>query len=130
VKAEGRQVNSGVFFRNPPGSCMMGYEAQVSNRFEGDHPVRPTVHATGAIDDRQKPRSLISRDGERSVLTVIAHGPHMATWVNGVQVTDWTDLRPHDETPRLGLRTEAGTAQLQARDPDLALGKVAVAPID
>ena len=64
-------------------------------------------------------------------MTVVAHGPHIATWVNGVQVTDWTDTRPKDETPRRGLRTEAGTIQLQGHDPDtdLEFGKVSVRQI-
>lgn len=132
VRTRGRHANGGVFFRNPPGTCMMGYEAQVYNRCEGDDPARPAVYATGAIDDRQNARRLVSRDGEAFVMTVVAHGPHIATWVNGVQVTDWTDTRPKDETPRRGLRTEAGTVQLQAHDPDtdLAFGTVTVAPID
>ena len=74
----------------------------------------------------------MSRDGAPFVLTVVARGPHIATWVNGAQVTDWTDTRPKDETPRRGLRTEAGTVQLQAHDPDtdLEFGRVSVAPID
>jgi hypothetical protein len=132
VRTRGRHANGGVFFRNPPGTCMMGYEAQVYNRCEGDDPARPAVYATGAIDDRQNARRLVSRDVEPFVMTVVAHGPHIATWVNGVQVTDWTDTRPTDETPRRGLRTEAGTVQLQAHDPDtdLAFGTVTVAPID
>jgi hypothetical protein len=90
------------------------------------------VYATGAIDDRQNARRLVSRDGEPFVLTVVARGRHISTWVNGFQVTDWTDSRPQNETPRRGLRTEAGTVQLQAHDPDtdLGFGKVTVAPID
>ena len=74
---------------------------------------------------------LVSRDNEPFMLTVLAHGPHLATWVNGVQVTDWTYMRLRDETPRRGLRTEAGTIQLQAHDPetDLEFGVIAIAPL-
>jgi hypothetical protein len=32
-------------------------------------------------------------------------------------VTDWVDDRPGDDNPRQGLRTEPGTIQLQAHDP-------------
>jgi hypothetical protein len=111
---------------------MMGYEAQVCNRCEGDDPAKPALYATGAIDDRQNVRRLVSRDGEPFVMTVVARGPRIATWVNGFQVTDWTDTRPKDETPRRGLRTEAGSIQLQAHDPgtDLEFGEVAIAPIE
>jgi hypothetical protein len=88
VRTRGRHSNGDVIFRNPPGTCMMGYEVQIYNRCEGDDPARPAVYATGAIDDRQYARRLVSRDGEPFVMTVVAHGPHIATWVNGVQVTD------------------------------------------
>jgi hypothetical protein len=132
VRTLGKHSNGGVFFRNPPGTCMMGYEAQIYNRCEGDDPARPATYATGAIDDRQNARRLVSRDGELFVMTVVACGPHIATWVNGAQVTDWTDMRPENETPRRGLRTQPGTIQLQAHDPDtdVAFGKVSVASLD
>ena len=41
VQTRGRHANGGVFFRNPPGTCMMGYEAQIYNRCDGDDPARP-----------------------------------------------------------------------------------------
>ena len=49
--------------------------------------------------------------------TVIADGPHMAVWVNGYQVTDWTDTRKPDKNPRNGLRLEKGSLQIQGHDP-------------
>ena len=42
---------------------------------------------------------------------------HVSTWVNGYQVTDWTDTRKSDPNPRKGLRLEAGTLMIQAHDP-------------
>src|SRR5262249_32743194 len=62
VRTRGVHSNGGVFFRNPPGTCMMGYEAQVYNRCEGGDPSKPARYATGAIDDRQNARRLVSRD--------------------------------------------------------------------
>jgi hypothetical protein len=50
-------------------------------------------------------------------MSVLAVGPHLATWVNGYQVTDWTDTRPPHENARHGLRLKPGTIQLQSRDP-------------
>jgi hypothetical protein len=47
-KAMGQQSHGGAFFRNPPGSCMMGYEAQFQNRCEGNDPARPAVCAPPA----------------------------------------------------------------------------------
>ena len=49
--------------------------------------------------------------------TIICEGPHMAVWVNGTQVTDWTDRRKPDPNPRQGLRLTPGTIILQGHDP-------------
>jgi hypothetical protein len=38
-------------------------------------------------------------------------------WVNGYQVTDWTDERQPHKNPRNGLRLEKGTLQIQGHDP-------------
>ena len=66
VRTRGRHSNGGVFFRNPPGTCMMGYEAQIYNRCEGDDPARPALYATGAIDDRQNARGWSAATASRS----------------------------------------------------------------
>jgi WD40 repeat protein len=117
VKTRSRHANGGVFFRSIPGDFMNGYEAQVYNRcVEGD-PSKPVQWATGGIDDRQNARRLISRDFIPYRMTVTAQGPHLATWINGYQVTDWTDTRRPDANPRRGLRPQPGTLQLQAHDP-------------
>ena len=63
-------------------------------------------------------RVTIYRDGEPFTMTIIAAGPHVATWVNGVQVTDWTDRRDPHDNPREGRRGKAGPIQLQAHDAD------------
>lgn len=41
----------------------------------------------------------------------------MAVWVNGYQVSDWTDTRGPNANPRQGLRREAGTLIIQGHDP-------------
>jgi hypothetical protein len=110
-------ANSGVFLRSVPRRFILGYEAQIHNRCEDGDPDKPARYSTGGIDDRQNARRLVSRDHEYFRLTVIARGPHLATWVNGYQLTDWTDTRPQHENPRQGLRTAPGTIQLQAHDP-------------
>jgi hypothetical protein len=110
--------NGGVFFRSIPGDFMNGYEAQLFNGCYDRDPGKPARYSTGAIDDRQLARRLVSRDAHPFTMTVIAAGPHLATWVNGFQMTDWTDTREVRENPREGLRTTAGTIQLQAHDAD------------
>lgn len=109
-------TNGGFFFRNQPGTALMGYEAQIHNKV---YDTKAGVHgwSTGAIDDRQHARRLMATDGQPFVMTVVAHGPHIATWVNGYQTTDWTDARAEHENPRRGRRVAPGTIQLQAHDP-------------
>ena len=51
-------------------------------------------------------------------MTLHADGRHMASWVNGYQVCDWTDARAVDENPRRGLRLKPGTIQIQGHVPD------------
>ncbi len=116
VKTRVRHANSGVFIRAIPGDFMNGYEAQVYNRCRDGDPSRPEIWATGGLDHYQNARRLVSRDFEYYRMTVIARGPHIATWINGHQVTDWLDTRQPDANPRKGLRLEPGTIQLQAHD--------------
>lgn len=118
VRTRVRHANAGVFFRAIPGDFMNGYEAQVFNRSENGNPAYPARWSTGAIDDRQNARRMVSRDGEFFRMTVVVNGPHIATWVNGHQQVDWTDARPQHDNPRQGRREKAGAIQLQAHDPD------------
>lgn len=118
VRTRQKLVNGGVFFRSIPGQFMNGYEAQLFNGCYQKDPGRPARYSTGAIDDRLLARRLVSRDLEPFTMTVIAVGPHIATWVNGYQTVDWTDTRTPHENPREGKRVEPGTIQLQAHDPE------------
>ncbi|MCL6501639.1 MAG: DUF1080 domain-containing protein [Pirellulales bacterium] len=124
-------ANGGVFFRCQPGLFMMGYEAQILNRCRNGDPAQPIGWSTGAIDDRQAARRLVSPDGQWFLLTIVADGPHLATWVNGIQLVDWTDNRPPRDNPREGLRVAPGTIQLQAHDAesDLEFLSVTAAPL-
>ena len=117
VRTRSVHSNGGLFFRAIPGDFMNGYEAQLHNRCVEDDPAQPSRWATGGIDDRQNARRLASRDFVPFRMTVIAEGPHIATWINGAQMVDWTDERPAHENPREGLRLHPGVLQLQAHDP-------------
>lgn len=137
--SHGKHLNSGVFFRCRPNEYQNGYEAQVRNQFT-EKPTQkylleeydPATHkllgkkeamftavdfGTGAIYRRQPARKEMSKDGEWFTMTVAAHGNHIATWVNGVQVTDWFDHRPRSDNARTGCRLEAGHISLQGHDP-------------
>jgi hypothetical protein len=114
---DGDGLNSGVFFRSIPGDFANGYESQIQNAVKNNDPTQPVDAGTGAIYRRTTARRVVSKDREWFAKTIVATGPHIAVWVNGEQVTDWTDDRPPHDNPRNGQRTEAGTISLQAHDP-------------
>ncbi|PWT74925.1 MAG: hypothetical protein C5B46_03330, partial [Proteobacteria bacterium] len=142
--SNGKHLNSGVFFRCRPGEYQNGYEAQIRNQFTAeptqtyvleDHDpethkllgkfnIKSTAvdYGTGAIYRRQPARRQMSRDLEWFTMTIVAHDNHIATWVNGIQVTDWTDNRPLSDNARKGCRLEAGPISLQGHDPTTDLG--------
>jgi hypothetical protein len=72
----------------------------------------------GCGGDHQQARAAMALDHVPVRMMAIAHGPHLATWVNGYQTADWTDTHEPHPNPRKGRRAEPGTIQLQAHDPD------------
>jgi Domain of Unknown Function (DUF1080) len=136
-RTNGKNLNSGVFFRCIPGDYQNGYEAQIHNGFadtpkeyvveEYDpktHELKDKVkvksaatdYGTGAIYRRVPARTHAAGDNEWFTMTVVAHGRHIATWVNGVQQVDWADNRPTNANPRNGCRLEKGPVSLQGHD--------------
>lgn len=136
--SNGKNLNSGIFFRCRDGEYQNGYEAQIHNGFgdatkkylleEYDAKTNKLIgknealyHAldfgTGAIYRRVPARKQMSKDGEWFGMTVVAHGNHFATWVNGIQVTDWTDNRPKSDNARTGCKLEPGHLSIQGHDP-------------
>jgi hypothetical protein len=137
--SNGKHLNSGVFFRCRPNEYQNGYEAQIRNQFTAEatqeyaiEDYDPVTHkllgktkikssavdfGTGAIYRRVPARKGVAKDNEWLTMTIVAHGKHMATWVNGVQVADWTDHRPPSDNARTGCRLEAGHISLQGHDP-------------
>jgi hypothetical protein len=110
-------LNSGVFFRAIPGELMNGYESQIHNLFQQDDRTLPLDCGTGGIFRRQNARFVNSDDLQWFHKTIIAVGPRISVWVNGYQVSDWTDPRPAHPNPRSGRRLEAGSLILQGHDP-------------
>lgn len=134
IKTNGKHLNSGIFFRALPGTekePANGYEAQVQNAFEANDRSRPVDYGTGAIYNRVKARRVVSNDFEWFAMTVAATGPHVGVWIDGQQVTDWTDTRRPHENPRNGLRTKAGHISLQGHDPttDLSFRELRIAEL-
>lgn len=117
VRTMAPNLNSGVFFRQIPGEFTQGYECQVHNGIKDGDPAQPLDCGTGGFYRRSNARFVNGRDLHWTRITLMVHGPHMAAWVNGVQVSDWTDERKPDDNPRKGLRTKPGTLSIQGHDP-------------
>ncbi len=117
VFVNGKDLNSGIFFRSIPGDYSNGYESQIHNGIVDGDISKPANGGTGGIFRRQNARLVLARDFEWFHKTMVADDRHMAVWVGGVQVSDWTDGRDPDPNPRRGLRLEKGTFILQGHDP-------------
>jgi len=113
----GDGLNSGVFFRCIPGDVMMGYESQIDHRIKDSDPTQPVDCGTGGIFRRQDARRVVSSDHQWFAKTLVAVGPTVTVWVNGFQVSDWTDRREPHDNPRKGRRLKPGTIILQGHDP-------------
>ncbi len=110
------EVNSGIFFRCIPDALLDGYECQVNHAISDGDPLRPADAGAGAIFRRQPARIVVGDGTQPTHITLLAHGPQIVTWVNGVQIADFVDTREPDENPRKGLRTDAGPIALQGHD--------------
>lgn len=152
-KSNGKHLNSGVFFRCRDGEYQNGYEAQIRNQFTAEptqeyvvekydpqtnqllakEKVKSTAvdFGTGAIYRRIPARQEVAKDGEWFTLTIVAHGNHLATWVNGIQVVDWYDNRPKSDNARTGCRLEPGHISFQGHDPttDLSFRNIRIAEL-
>lgn len=117
ILSNGDHLNSGVFFRGMRGQFWAGYESQIRNQWQGEDRTQPVDFGTGAIYNRQAARRVVSSDRQWFTMTIIAHGPHLATWVDGYQVADFLDTRPPNESARQGYRAKAGVLSLQGHDP-------------
>jgi hypothetical protein len=113
----GKFLNSGIFFRNIPGEFWQGYESQIQNGFFGSDRTKPIDCGTGGFYRRQNARRVVPNDFEWFNETLVVAGNHMAAWINGYQVSDWTDTREPNENPRNGLRLAPGTITIQGHDP-------------
>ena len=125
------KLNSGVFFRCIPGQKMNGYESQIQNGYR-DSRTKPEDCGTGGIFRRQNARFVNADDQKWFSKTIVAVGPHFAVWVNGLQVSDWTDKRKENENPRRGRRLKPGTIMIQGHDPttDLLFQKIFASELD
>jgi hypothetical protein len=132
IISNGKNLNSGIFYRANLGKFWEGYEAQIRNQWMGEDRTKPVDFGSGGIYNRQPARKVVSSDHEWFTMTVIAAGQHHSTWVNGYQVADFTDTAaPSEENARRGSRTTPGSITIQGHDPttDLSFRNIRVAEL-
>ncbi len=119
IISNGKHLNSGVFYRTPPGEFWMGYESQVRNQFIKDDRTQPYDFGTGGNYGNQNARKVVSNDHEWFTKTIVANGNHTAIWIDGYQVSDFLDTRPVSPQGqgKTGYVNKAGTINLQGHDP-------------
>ena len=98
-----------------------GYKCQIFNSPPDGYYARFIGADTGGILRQHVGRNVGPKDGEWNYLTIAARGADVAVWVNGIQVTDWTDTREEHANPRNGKRLQPGTIQLQGHDPEMTI---------
>lgn len=138
TRLNAKDVNSGLFFRAEPGTEAApsnGYELQLQNTIADGDRTKPADYGdgfgTGAIFRRQRVRYVNASDQEWFTVTMNANGNHFASWVNGLQVTDYVDDRKPDANPRQGRRDDPGHISVQGHDPktDASFRNLRIAPL-
>lgn len=114
-----KPLNSGVFYRTPKGVFWKGYEIQVRNQYSDGDRSKPVDFGTGGNYGNQPARKVIPNENEWYTMTIVVDGNHAAAWVNGYQVSDFTDTRPasEDAQGKAGYVAGPGTINLQGHDP-------------
>jgi len=111
--------NSGIFLRGKPNGYWTGYEIQIRNEYKDNDPAKPVDTGSGGLYFHQPARRIIPSDNHFYTQTVVAHGRHISTWVNGFPVADFDDPYPEgDAGPRnKQALLKPGPISLQAHDP-------------
>ncbi len=88
----------GLFLRGDADKMWSGIKVVLDNRFQAKDPKKPVDYGTGGLYGKQPAREIFTRNRIPMRITIIADGPHVSTWVEGYQQTDWTggdsEIRP------------------------------------
>jgi len=132
VSFNGQGFDSGIILRAPTGTAEApanGYEVQLNNETKVEDRSQPLDHGTGGLYGLVPARKQVAQNFFWFVPTIVAHGNHIAVWVDGYQVTDFTDTRPPSDNAKEGSRTGAGHLSLQAAgdQPDVYFKTISIA---
>lgn len=119
----GQGYDGGIWFRaqDAGADAVQGYEVELNNAVRPDDRSQPAAFGTGGLAGLAPARVQVPSDLEWFTPTIVADGPHIAVWIDGIHVTDWTDTRPPSDDPREGLRTAAGHIGLAADSEEIDL---------
>ncbi|MEX0726994.1 MAG: DUF1080 domain-containing protein [Planctomycetaceae bacterium] len=118
ISFNGQGYDGGILFRAQDGTAEApanGYEVQLNNEVRSDDRTQPLDFGTGGLYGLVPARRQVAQNFFWFTPTLSVQGNHVAVWVNGIQVTDWTDTRPPSDNPREGSRTKAGRLSLEAQ---------------
>lgn len=132
ISFNGQGFDSGIILRSPTGTEAApanGYEVQLNNETRTDDRSQPLDHGTGGLYGLVPAREQVAQNFFWFVPTIVAHGNHIAVWIDGQQVTDFTDTRPPSDNASEGSRTAAGHLSLQAHGekPDIYFNTINIA---
>lgn len=125
-KVKDNNCNSGVFIRIPEkpsdewAAVNTGYEVQIDN---GTRHVGGDYHCTGVLYSLTKAKAHPQKKpGEWNTMEITLDGQKTIVFVNGENVTDFTEGDPvpeksRDFEPNRGPRPESGYIGLQNHDP-------------
>ena len=77
IYAGSKDTNSGIFFRNIPGSFVLGYESQIYNAFKDGDRSKPLGCGTGGIEGLQDARRVESDDLQWFHETLVVSNNHI-----------------------------------------------------
>src|SRR5579875_325682 len=100
-------TKTAVILRGTAGQLASGYSIPLDN-----------TDRSGGVAGLQHPRETLLLPGGTVYETIVADGRHIAVWMDGYPVTDWTDTRVDAPTPKTGARTAAGPIALEAPSGD------------
>ena len=114
------RIRTAVALRGSPGQLASGYSV----------PLDGSEHS-GGLAGLQDPRETLRLPGNTVFETIVASGRHIAVWMDGYPVTDWTDTRVDASSPKSGARTTAGPIALEApaSDSEVSFREVSVASL-
>lgn len=113
-------AEGGVFLRAHPREPQTGYECSLRSPEEPEVPL-PKGYRTGGLRGLAEARALIADSPEWNTVTINVVDRHVQTWLNGIPVCDWGDLRPPST---LAESQATADVPLSARIPYLDPGTI------